>query len=108
MPDLSAATFARFAEEAITPVIIVLTDGWHSFRPERELQHPTVSSNAATAPSHRASHSLATHTRHTTPHSPHPHAQRVPVPSQIDVALARPHRDLGHQAAKLLHGLVPD
>ena len=32
VPDLSAATFARFAEEAITPGSVVLTDGWHSFR----------------------------------------------------------------------------
>ena len=32
VPDLSAATFARFAEEAITPGSAVLTDGWHSFR----------------------------------------------------------------------------
>ena len=32
VPDLSAATFARFAEAAITPGSTVLTDGWHSFR----------------------------------------------------------------------------
>ena len=32
VPDLSAATFARFAEEAITPGSTVLTDGWPSFR----------------------------------------------------------------------------
>ena len=32
VPDLSAATFARFAEEAITQGSVVLTDGWHSFR----------------------------------------------------------------------------
>ena len=30
--DLSAATFTRFAEEAIMPGSTVLTDGWHSFR----------------------------------------------------------------------------
>ena len=39
VPDLSAATFARFAEEAITPGSTVLTDGWHSLQgPERELR----------------------------------------------------------------------
>jgi len=32
IPDLSAATFARFAEEAIMPGSAVLTDGWPSFR----------------------------------------------------------------------------
>ena len=32
VPDLSAATFARFAEAAITPGTTVLTDGWHAFR----------------------------------------------------------------------------
>src|SRR3954466_8489426 len=32
IPDLSAATFARFAAEAITPGTAVLTDGWHSFQ----------------------------------------------------------------------------
>ena len=30
--DLSAASFARFAAEAIEPGSIVLTDGWHSYR----------------------------------------------------------------------------
>jgi len=32
VPDLSAATFTRFAEAAITPGTTVLTDGWHAFR----------------------------------------------------------------------------
>ena len=32
VPDLSAATFARFAEEAIMPGTAILTDGWHAFR----------------------------------------------------------------------------
>src|SRR3712207_2751426 len=44
VPDLSAATFARFAEEAITPGSVVLTDGWPSFRALSDsYQHrPTV------------------------------------------------------------------
>jgi hypothetical protein len=32
VPDLSAASFARFAEETIAPGSVVLTDGWHAFR----------------------------------------------------------------------------
>jgi hypothetical protein len=32
VPDLSAATFARFAGEAVAPGSVVLTDGWHSFK----------------------------------------------------------------------------
>jgi len=29
VPDLSAATFARFAEATIAPGTIIPTDGWH-------------------------------------------------------------------------------
>ena len=32
VPDLSAATFARFAEATIAPGSTILTDGWHSYR----------------------------------------------------------------------------
>ena len=40
VPDLSAATFARFAAEAITPGSIVLTDGWHRSGPWQKLRPP--------------------------------------------------------------------
>src|SRR4051794_27970931 len=44
VPDLSAATFAGFAEEAIAPGSTVLTDGWHSYRALRGTyaHRPTV------------------------------------------------------------------
>jgi transposase-like protein len=44
VPDLSAATFARFAEEAIAPGSTVPTDGWHSYRALRGTyaHRPTV------------------------------------------------------------------
>ena len=44
VPDLSATTFARFAEAAIMPGTAVLTDGWHSYRAlSGSYQHrPTV------------------------------------------------------------------
>jgi hypothetical protein len=44
VPDLSAATFARFAEATIAPGSTILTDGWHSFRAlSGSYQHqPTV------------------------------------------------------------------
>jgi transposase-like protein len=44
VPDLSAATFARFAEATIAPGSTILTDGWHSYRAlSASYQHrPTV------------------------------------------------------------------
>jgi hypothetical protein len=44
LADLSATTFARFAEAAIAPGSVVLTDGWHSYRAlSGSYQHrPTV------------------------------------------------------------------
>jgi transposase-like protein len=54
VPDLSAATFARFAEEAITPGSVVLTDGWPSFRALSDsYQHrPTVIGDPKNAAKH--------------------------------------------------------
>src|SRR3954463_14235115 len=51
IPDLSAATFARFAKEAIMPGSAVLTDGWPSFRGlSGSYQHrPTVTGDPKNA-----------------------------------------------------------
>ena len=52
--DLSAATFARFAAETITPGSTILTDGWPAFRALGEgYQHrPTVISDPKNAAKH--------------------------------------------------------
>jgi len=51
--NLSAATLARFAKEAIAPGSIVLTDGWHSYRAlSGSYEHrPTVIGDPKTPPS---------------------------------------------------------